>query len=76
VQPTIRLASIAKAHWHGCMLNQFHQHDHSKRTFLTARVARASISGLNNAQDIFATKLREWTIYKCVFNKLSWKNFR
>jgi hypothetical protein len=73
---TVRFASIAEARWYGRMLNQFHQHDHSKRTFLTARVARASILVLNNVQNIFTTRLREWTIYKCVFNRLSWRKYQ
>jgi hypothetical protein len=45
---TLRFVNIAKACWHCCMFDQFHQHDHSKRTIPTVRVAKASISGLIN----------------------------
>jgi hypothetical protein len=69
---TIRFASIAKAHWHGCMFDQFHQRDHSKRTFPTARVARASISGLINIQGTFITEFHgSSTICKYVFGNLN-----
>jgi hypothetical protein len=46
---TIRFASIAKARWHGCMFDQLHQHDHSKRTFPTDRVVRVSICSTENS---------------------------
>jgi hypothetical protein len=69
---TIRFTDIAKAHWHGCMFDQFHQRDHSKRTSPTARVARVSISGLINVQDTFVTEFHKLkTVYKGVFNNLN-----
>jgi hypothetical protein len=69
---TIRFASIAKAHWHGCMFDQLRQHNHLKRTFFTAQVARASISGLINILDVFIAKLHELrAICKGVFNSLN-----
>jgi hypothetical protein len=69
---TIRFTSIAKAHRHGCMFDQFHQRDHSKRTFPTALVARALISGLINIQDTFVTEFHELnTVYKYVFSSLN-----
>jgi hypothetical protein len=55
----LRFANIAKARWHCCMLNQFHQHDHSKQTVPTDRVARVSILGLNNVRDTFVTGFHE-----------------
>jgi hypothetical protein len=70
----LRFASVAKARWHGRMLNQFHQRDHPKRTFPTDRVVRASVSGLINIQDTFVTKFHKLkTIYKGVFNGLNWQ---
>jgi hypothetical protein len=45
----LRFVNIAKARWHGCMFDQLHQHDHSKRTFPMDRVVRASICNTENS---------------------------
>jgi hypothetical protein len=69
---TIRLASIAEAHWQGRMFDQIHQHGHSKRTLPTIRVFGVSVSGLINIRDIFITELYELrTVYKDVFSSLN-----
>jgi hypothetical protein len=68
----LRFASITKAHWRGCMLDQFHQHGHSKRTFPTARAARVSIFGLINIRDTFIAKFHKLkVVYKGIFSNLS-----
>jgi hypothetical protein len=71
----LRFAGVAKAHWHGCMFDQLHQRDHSKRTFFTARIAGVSVSGLINRQDVLAAKFHELEIiYKDVLDGSNWQN--
>jgi hypothetical protein len=74
IPPAIRFASIAKAHWRGRMLDQFHQRDRSELAFPMACIAGVSVSGLISTQDIFITEFHELKIvYKCVFSRLSWR---